>query len=278
MTPGHPAHRFNSRKGVLAPIGVRKRTLIMGTAVATLLTLGTAGASNASDDCTPADAYTETVIVTKAIPATDGKPAVPAVTEEQPGWQRYSWTGGPVETAPAFPGDGWQANTASDPHGIGVEGAYDLSHGSSGNADWFYLQGISTTVVVTPEVPAVPGKPAVPAVTDTVRHDAVTCETDETTDKTETDETAPRTRRTRPTPGTRPPTRPPTEQDRRDRHHGRDGRDRHHGRDRRYHRDAGRAHVPGSPGCTHCTHHAHHAHRARGSHHDRRGALTCCGS
>ena len=68
--------------------------------------------------------------------ATPGKPAVPAVTEEQrTGWQRYSWTGGPVETAPAFPGDGWQANTASDPHGIGVEGAYDVSHGSSGNAD-----------------------------------------------------------------------------------------------------------------------------------------------
>ena len=65
MIPGHPAHRFNSWKAVVAPTVVRKRTLVVGTAVAALLTLGTAGVSNASDDCTPADAYTETVIVTK---------------------------------------------------------------------------------------------------------------------------------------------------------------------------------------------------------------------
>jgi hypothetical protein len=152
-------------------------------------------AAQASDaDCVPADAWTETIIVTEAIPATEGTPAIPAVTETITGWQRYSWTGGPVETAPAFPGAGWQANVAGDPHGIGVEGAYFVSHGGSGKGDWFYLAATTETVVVSPEVPAVPGTPAVPAVTDTVEHAAVVCEdpevpVDPETPPTETPET-----------------------------------------------------------------------------------------
>lgn len=82
--------------------------------------------------------------------------AVPAVTEA--GWQRYSWTGGPVEgdVAPAFPGEGWQPNVAGDPHKVGKAGAYFRSHGGSGKGDWFYLE--ATVVVVTPEIP---GKDAV---------------------------------------------------------------------------------------------------------------------
>jgi hypothetical protein len=69
-------------------------------------------------------------------------------------WQRYSWTGGPVEgdTAPAFPGPGWQPNVAGDPHGIGTQGAYFESRGGSGNGDWFYLEPVTTTQPGTPAV------------------------------------------------------------------------------------------------------------------------------
>ena len=58
-------------------------------------------------------------------------------------WQRYSWTGGPLaedDPPPAFPDDGWQPNVQGDPHGIGVAGAYFVSHGGSGLGDWFYLE------------------------------------------------------------------------------------------------------------------------------------------
>ena len=63
-------------------------------------------------------------------------------TPTEDGWQRYSWTGGPhaSDDPPAFPSDDWQANVAGDPHGIGVEGAYFVSHGGSGQGDWFYLE------------------------------------------------------------------------------------------------------------------------------------------
>ena len=66
----------------------------------------------------------------------------PDCTPTEDGWQRYSWTGGPhaSDDPPAFPSDDWQANVAGDPHGIGVEGAYFVSHGNAGNGDWFYLE------------------------------------------------------------------------------------------------------------------------------------------
>jgi len=60
MIPGQPADRFNFRKVVVPPTGVRKRTLIVGTAVAALLSLGTAGVSHASDDCTQSNRTDDT--------------------------------------------------------------------------------------------------------------------------------------------------------------------------------------------------------------------------
>jgi len=74
-----------------------------------------------------------------AVPAAaSGDDCVP--TEDT--WQRYSWTGGPhaSDDPPPFPSEDWQANVAGDPHGIGVEGPYFVSHGNSGNGDWFYLE------------------------------------------------------------------------------------------------------------------------------------------
>jgi hypothetical protein len=117
--------------------------------------------ADASEPTTPA------CVPTPAIPAVPPTPEIPAVTEEVfDYWQRYSWTGGPhaADTAPAFPSPDWQPNVQGDPHGIGVEGAYFMSHGNSGNGDWFYLEAVEKTVVVTPAVPATPGSPEVPAV------------------------------------------------------------------------------------------------------------------
>jgi LPXTG-motif cell wall-anchored protein len=68
------------------------------------------------------------------------------------GWQRYSFTGNweSNETPPPGPSinpGSWQANTASDPHGIGQEGAYYRSNGNSGNGDWFYLERTTETTL-----------------------------------------------------------------------------------------------------------------------------------
>jgi hypothetical protein len=104
--------------------------------------------------CVPSDAWSETVF---------------------DHWQRYSWTGGPHEQQdpPAFPSSDWQPNVQGDPHGIGVAGAYFVSHGNSGRGDWFYLEAVNITV----------------------DHPAVICEEDPT-DPTPTDPTDP----TEPTP------------------------------------------------------------------------------
>lgn len=110
----------------------------------------------------------ETVIVT---PASDT-----VVVDEAAGWQRYSWTGGPhtSDSAPAFPSADWQANTKSDPHNVGVAGAYYRSNGNSGNGDWFYLEAtpekshtvhtdaVTENKLVTPE--SVVHHDAIPAV------------------------------------------------------------------------------------------------------------------
>ena len=71
-------------------------------------------------------------------------------------WQRYSWTGGPQWQGsdegfpPPFPDEGWQPNVEGDPHDRGVEGAYFMSHGNSGNGDWFYLEAVTKIVVHPP--------------------------------------------------------------------------------------------------------------------------------
>jgi hypothetical protein len=85
--------------------------------------------------------------LTEPAGGTGGGDGCVIVVDSPAGWQRYSWTGGPLEqgVTPSFPSADWQPNTASDPHGIGVEGAYFVSHGSSGLGDWFYLEA-------TPEV------------------------------------------------------------------------------------------------------------------------------
>ncbi len=63
---------------------------------------------------------------------------------EQAHWQRYSWNGPWVSDTepPPWPHGNWQPNTQSDPHGVGVAGAYYRSHGGSGNGDWFYLERV----------------------------------------------------------------------------------------------------------------------------------------
>ncbi len=203
--------------GATAALVIAASPLLMG-----------ASAAHAADDtvCIPSEAWTETIVVSPEIPAVPGIPAVPEIPEVShmetvviqeawtetvvdreawdeevfDHWQHYSWTGGPhlSDEAPGFPGDNWQANVQGDPHGVGVAGAYYVSHGGSGNGDWFYLDAVTRTVhhdaethtvehpAVTaevkvidqpyvPGVPEVPGVPAVPAVTEEVVHPAVVC-------------------------------------------------------------------------------------------------------
>jgi hypothetical protein len=147
---------FNKRINMIALLAVA--VLMVFTAFK-----APAFATGGSDEtCVPQEAWTETV----------EHPEIPAVTEEQrTGWQRYSWNG-PWESnteAPPFPDERWQPNVHGDPHGVGVEGPYFRSNGNSGHGDWFYLEGIYETVVVTP---------AVPAWTEIIEHAAVTCPED----------------------------------------------------------------------------------------------------
>lgn len=96
-----------------------------------------------------AAAYDETVVDKKAWTET--------VVDEKAHWQRYSWAHGQkaTDTAPRFPSSAWQPNTKSDPHRVGVEGAYFRSNGGAGKGDWFYLDWVA-------------------AVTHTVQHPAET--------------------------------------------------------------------------------------------------------
>lgn len=134
--------------------------LIILVLAAVTFVLAITGMTNTAraDECVPKDAWTETI-------------EHPAVTHEEEifdHWQRYSYNG-PWESnteAPPFPSDKWQANTQSDPHGIGVPGAYFRSNGNSGRGDWFYLEAVTVVIVVTDEE----------AWTETIEHPAVTCE------------------------------------------------------------------------------------------------------
>jgi hypothetical protein len=153
----------------------------MSLAVAGILIMVPAASAD-EGTCTPAAAYDEQVLVTPAVPAT---PGTPAVTHLAP-VQRYSWTGGPdgpgADDVP--PGENWQANTEHYKDGEPLGTPYQA--GTPGNSDWFYW---TTEEVV--DTPAVPGTPEIPAVYKTVHHDAVTCPVTVVTPPTEVTPSAP---------------------------------------------------------------------------------------
>jgi len=139
----------------------------MSLAVAGIL-ITVPGASAEDAPCTPMPASDEQVLVTPAVPAT---PGTPAVTHTE--YQRWSWKGGPDGPAPSDipPSEGWQQNTEAYFPGHSDDPLNTIFQaGTPGNADYFYW---ATTEVV--DTPAVPGTPEIPAVYTTVHHDAVTC-------------------------------------------------------------------------------------------------------
>lgn len=146
------------------------------------ITTTAANATPPVEECIPSEAWTETAVITPAIPAKPAVPAVPEVLEVSHfEYQRYSWTGGPTETAPTEvpPSANWQANTTNyegaghgtDPIGVA------FPKNDNGKGDWFFWT--KTKVVDQPYVPGtpeIPAVPEVPAVTQTIEHPAVTCE------------------------------------------------------------------------------------------------------
>lgn len=128
----------------------KRAALIIAVTTALLtLSVGPAWATENPEVCVPSEAV----------------PAVPDVLEQtRTDYQRYSWTGGPIDSAPTEvpPSENWQANTtnktgnhADDPVGV----PFQRDNPGQGNADWFYW---TATVVVTQ--PFVPGTPEIPAV------------------------------------------------------------------------------------------------------------------
>ncbi|MFB7843883.1 hypothetical protein [Microbacterium sp. NPDC056052] len=157
--------RNNWGAGVL-----RKATYAAGAmslAVAGIL-ITVPGASAEDAPCTPTPASDEQVLVTPAVPAT---PGTPAVTHTE--YQRWSWKGGPDGPAPSDipPSEGWQENTEAYFPGHSDDPLNTIFQaGTPGNADYFYW----ATEEVT-DTPEVPGTPEIPAVYTTMHHDAVTC-------------------------------------------------------------------------------------------------------
>lgn len=140
---------------------------------------GTA-ASATDEPCVPKDAWTEVI----EHPEVSHLVTVVVVDEEAydeevfDHWQRYSWTGGPLDDAPTVvpPHPDWQPNVEGDPHGIGSAGAYFVSHGNSGRGSWFYLEEVTRTV----HYPAVTHEEQVKVVdkeawTETIEHPAIVC-------------------------------------------------------------------------------------------------------
>lgn len=160
------------------------------------------GVSGTSEPCVPQDAYTEVVVLTPAVPATPGTPAVPAVpgtpavpavTQTIPAvagfWQNFSPNNqqGPFIGPPTWPTD--LRGTWQGPHTNGgpQQDAQGVFQNGQGNGSWFYRQQpvAEQVIIITSEIPAVPGTPAipavpatpeVPAVTETIVHDAVVCD------------------------------------------------------------------------------------------------------
>ena len=149
---------------------LRKATYAAGAmslAVAGIL-ITVPGASAEDAPCTPMSAWDEQVLVTPAVPAT---PGTPAVTHTE--YKRWSWKGGPDGPAPSGtpPSEGWQENTEAYFPGHSDDPLNTIFQaGTPGNADYFYW----ATKEVT-DTPEVPGTPEIPAVYTTVHHDAVTC-------------------------------------------------------------------------------------------------------
>lgn len=124
----------------------------------------TAANATPAEDCTPSQAWTETITVTPAIDE------IPEVSHYE--YQRYSWTGGSTETAPEEvpPSDNWEPNTTNyegaghgtDPIGV----AFPKNPNKGG--DWFFW-----TQKKVIDQAYVPGTPAE---TQTVEHPAVTCD------------------------------------------------------------------------------------------------------
>jgi len=139
--------------------------------------------------CVPSDARTET-IEHPAVTHTETKTVIDVgawdevIIDTPAGWQRYSWNGDwDSDSAPPFPDARWQANTASDPHGVGVEGAYFRSRGNSGGGDWFYLDRVEA-VIETIEHPEITHEETVTitdeeARTDPIAHPAIVCPPDD---------------------------------------------------------------------------------------------------
>ncbi len=168
MIPGQPADRFNSRKVVVPPTGVRKRTLIVGTAVAALLSLGTAGVSHASDDCTPSN-------------RTDATPGAWSwseftlwSTDNTPPADRDGQTGDDNLANLSQIGEGWN-DTADDAYRTKVDDGWKRftdwstndtapavgANEEAGNRSEKVV-GNNDAVPATEGTPAVPGIPAVP--------------------------------------------------------------------------------------------------------------------
>jgi hypothetical protein len=180
---GVPLFETKNRRNVLIALII--------AAVVIALAFGYATRADATTDdgtkCVPSPETSQVVVVTPAVPAVPEVPAVPAVTEEQtvPGTPDLWWNWspnhqqGPFEGPPAFPVD--PRGTWQGPHENGgpSQDTYGTFQQGSGNGSWFHReQGTpetTVTVVITPEVPAVPGTPEIPAVTKVVVTPAVEC-------------------------------------------------------------------------------------------------------
>lgn len=151
----------------------RNRIIFAVTLIAAILLAYVTFFASDADANEPAP---EPCVPSPAVPAVPGTPEIPPVTETVvvPGTPDLWWNWspnkdqGPFEGPPAFPVD--PRGTWQGPHENGgpSEGTYGTFQQGNGNGDWFHREQstpeTTTTVVITPGVPATPGTPEIPAV------------------------------------------------------------------------------------------------------------------
>lgn len=169
---------------------MKKLLIAAAIAFGVLALVGAPSVAAASEECVPKDAWTETI----------EHPAVgnPTITIENPDYvpateghwvtdakiTKWVWVGGPVEVAPQSPvvdPTGWNnVGPTNDRKGRDNPDVVIQASGGPGNADWFFYQTTQTWVPGTDAV----GDPTIEVVnpdyvapwTETIQHEAVTCE------------------------------------------------------------------------------------------------------
>lgn len=184
MSNGGRTARKDNMKNPIKRLGA---LTVTGAILAASLVTGIAlPASAQTEECVPREAYTETInhpAVGEPTITVDNPDYVPGTPEQTvaDGYMKWNWTGGgKSEPSGPPPASGWHAvgktsDTKGDTPGV--------IHKGKGKGSWFYFEPLTKVIPGTPAQ----GEPTitvvnpdyVPPKTETIEHEAVTCDTEQ---------------------------------------------------------------------------------------------------